>query len=383
LNRKRAAVAVFGACATGVALSLVLATVGGHGQRRTNVARMPDTPPPQVVVASAPARAVMNSNAEDKPEGLASIAVRGIHVANDDLLCRRSAARHPAGPEAVASSPSPEGAVLAAERRIVAELRADTDAFSQAVAAWLDIDGAASELRDRQQRLAALAQTTTDARVYAMAFRECRESIDDGAAPECGMLSARQWAQLDHGNALPWVYVVGDASMDSVDRNEALFQIASSSRMQERPFAAAEVILAHAGSDGAGLVAANELVSQALERANRQTLPLYALLSACHDGKDEDSNVAQLCAKTSDLFLRHSDALAMRRIGGTMLPATAGDEAHRERLREQLASLTPAPRLQDAGDCASLRRLQEFQRRAGEIGEVGALRERAGAFDAQ
>ena len=133
--------------------------------------------------------------------------------------------------------------------------------------------------RARQERLAQQAQTTGDPRIYALAFRECLKGVDDEAAPACQALSARQWARLDGGNAMPWVYVLGEAVArgDTVARDEALFQIAAAPRIEERPYAVARAILDHVEGDGAGLVAADELVAQALGMAAAQKLPLYAL----------------------------------------------------------------------------------------------------------
>jgi hypothetical protein len=247
-------------------------------------------------------------------------------------------------------------------------------------ATWVDAAGEDPGLGQRQERLAQLAATTRDPRVYALAFRECRKGAEDDTAPACRLLTALQWARLDRGNALPWVYVLGDASVngDVAERDEALFQIASSEQVSERPFAAARVIIEHAPPDGVGLVAANELVTRALALSDGQILPLYALLSACHNGADDDSNVAQLCAETSDLLVRRSDTLTMRRMGGAMDYAITGDASRRDRVRDAGARLGAAPRLHAAGGCASLRDVQDFERRAGEIGEVDALRERAG-----
>jgi hypothetical protein len=52
------------------------------------------------------------------------------------------------------------------------------------------------------------------------------------------------------------------------------------------------------------------------------------------------------------------------------------DAARRERLREETARLGAPPSASDAAGCAALRDARAFMRRAGEVGEVTALRER-------
>jgi len=379
----KTATTVLGACAVAVALALALgagraskgASLGPSSAARIRpavavavVAPQASGPPSAAVRASAPAK----KRAKPRPSPVEKAAA-------DEALCRRAAAVGPDGSGAVEASPADDAAILAAERRIDAELRGSSDPFSQAVAAWLEPIDASSELRQRQERLARLAATTTDARVYALAYRECTKGDEDESAPGCRTLSARQWAQLDRGNALPWVYVLGDATVhgDLAARDDALYQIASSSRFEERSFAPAQVILEHAGPDGVGLVAANALVSQASGLTSTQTMPIYALLSTCHGGGEDDGSEASPCAGTVELLVRHSDSMALRRIGGAMDFAMTGDTSRRDRLRDESRRLGTVPSPRETGGCASLREAQDFQRRAGEIGEVAALRERA------
>ena len=374
---------VLGACAAAVVLSLVLEGAGraNRGAPVVAPASAPVRSPLVARVASQPASAHASETPALPTKRTKRMSSPLEKASADEALCRRAAAVGPDGSGVAESSPADDARILAAERRIDAELRASPDPFSQAVAAWLDPIDQSSELRERQERLARLAATTSDARVYALAFRECMKGDEDQSAPSCHALSARQWAQLDRGNALPWVYVLGDATVrgDLAARDDALYQIASSTRIEERPFAAARAILDHAGSDGAGLVAANALVSQAFGLTSTQTMPLYALMSVCHSGgAEDDTNDASLCAETVELMVRHSDTMALRRIGGAMDFTLSGDPTRRDRLRDDGKRLGSVPTPRETGGCASLREAQDFQRRAGEIGEVAALRERAG-----
>ena len=378
--RYKTAATLLGACAVGVVMSLVRADIG---RPRGVPVAAPAGPVPaqraEAFASPAASPAIMATAAAARPRAKAHGA-RASEAAADEALCRRAAAVAPGGSEGIASSPANDPAIVAAERRIDAALRASPDPFARAVAAWLDADHVTPSFRERQERLAQQAQTTGDARIYALAFRECMKGVDDEAAPACQALSARQWARLDGGNAMPWVYVLGEAVArgDTVARDEALFQIAAAPRIEERPYAVARAILDHVEGDGAGLVAADELVAQALGMAAAQKLPLYALLSACRAGAREDANVEQLCVEASDLLVNRSDTLAIRRIGGAIELALDDDTTRHDRLKDEAARLGTPPSLHEAAGCASLRDAHAFFRRAGEVGEVAALRERIG-----
>jgi hypothetical protein len=382
--RCKTVVTALGACAVGVVVSLVRADIDrSRGSRPVASRPAPAQAPASVAAparasADAAASAILKTTAAARERARARGAAAS-EAARDEALCRRAAAVGPGGSEGLASSPSNDPAILAAERRIDAALRASRDPFAQAVAAWLDASHAMPSFRARQERLAQQAQTTGDPRIYAMAYRECLKGVDDEAAPACQALSARQWARLDSGNAMPWVYVLGEAIArgDTGARDEALFQIAASPRIDERPYAVAQVILDNAHAGGAGLVAADELVSQALGMSAAQKLPLYALFSACRGAAPEDANIGQLCVEAADLLENRSDTLAMRRIGGAIEVARGDDTARRDRLRDEAMRLGTPPSLHESAGCASLRDAHAFFRRAGEVGEVVALRERS------
>ena len=111
-------------------------------------------------------------------------------------------------------------------RRIDGALRASADPFDRAVADWLDaLDALAPP--ERMARLVEDAVSTADARVYALAFRTCRLPREVPAGGSCDALSARRWAELDRGNALPWVYVYAQArqSGDVSAQQEAMTRI--------------------------------------------------------------------------------------------------------------------------------------------------------------
>ncbi|HZW74623.1 MAG TPA: hypothetical protein VFF43_13810, partial [Caldimonas sp.] len=64
------------------------------------------------------------------------------------------------------------------------------------------------------ERLAKLATATSDPGVYALAMQQCQWVKGEGS---CALLNFDQWARVDDGNALPWLYILQRAR----DRNDA------------------------------------------------------------------------------------------------------------------------------------------------------------------
>jgi hypothetical protein len=361
-------------------LVLCVALPGGHdasGPARSARANVPPAPAAARDFAVLPPPAPLRS----LPVAQA-LRASGAHHAErpaDDLLCERETATGPGQSAGLASSPAGDPAVVRAEHRIGAALRASSDPFAQAVALWLDPERQVPGSGQRQEQLARLAETTADPRVYALAFRTC---LKNGAedAPACQSLNARQWARLDAGNAMPWMYVLAEsiAQADLAGRDDALFQIASSARVEQRSFAVAQAILDQAGTDGPSLVAANELVTQARGMDAIQALPLLALVGICRDRSGLDEDTARRCGAAAELLVSRSDTLALRDYGGQVDFAVTSDPARRDHLRMEAVKLGSAPQPHKAGGCKAMQDAQAFLRRAAEEGEVAALGDRGG-----
>jgi hypothetical protein len=95
-----------------------------------------------------------------------------------------------------------------ARERVLAALQGEGSEFARAVALWLSLQGndtgaqAETDSVAARDSVARLASSSTDPKVYAMAFRLCGV----GSRPlegACQLLSAARWAQIDPGNAGP------------------------------------------------------------------------------------------------------------------------------------------------------------------------------------
>ncbi len=213
-------------------------------------------------------------------------------------------------------------------RHIDDSLRASADPFANAVALWLDLprmDDDSEVVPDgqRQRLLATMAASTADPRVYALAFRACSGS---GEAA-CQALSARRWAALDPGNAVPWTFLLNDAERagDASGQQEAWFHLAASARFDERFYAQLQPVLAAASDDPDDQRAAEAVSVMGIGIAAGQTLVFGPLLKGCRGTALADANRVQLCTKVADLLFDHSDAHLARQLGASMTRILTGD----------------------------------------------------------
>jgi hypothetical protein len=123
--------------------------------------------------------------------------------------------------------------VVAANEQLQATLLQSAGARQQALGLMLQSTGVMStQHRDDYAALDALARlaaASSDPVVYAMALRSCSRAWAGPSEGGCSEISERGWAQIDPGNAVPWLDLAGEASErdDAAAEAEALHQAAS------------------------------------------------------------------------------------------------------------------------------------------------------------
>lgn len=300
-----------------------------------------------------------------------------------------------------------------ARQRVVAALRAQPSELAHAAALLLErrgtgeggrqtmVDSAfgcvSAECRDRRQAvpelgeardaLARMAVSSTDPGVYALAFRACGIN-GDGA---CQMLSAEQWAQLDPGNAAPWLYMLSAAHQhsDVALQNEALHRIATAQRSNAGYLAVPGQISAAVRSDETSMFAALNMTVEAIGLQAATAIPPYQpLVADCSGVALRDSNRRQTCAAIAEVLVARSDTL-LERLIGLRVGQHVGWPAERvDQLRGEFNAYTQHAEplvvmdYRGAGlGCAQVRRsLDAVHRRAveGEVGEMRAWVARSG-----
>jgi hypothetical protein len=204
-----------------------------------------------------------------------------------------------------------------------------------------------------------MAASTTDPRVYALAFRTCSGST----VAACEALSARRWAALDPGNAVPWLFLLNDAerARDTSGQQEAWFHVAAATRFDERFYSRLQPILSAAHDDPDDQRAAEVLSVMGIGISAAEPIDFGPLLKGCRDAALADANRAQLCTKVADLLFDHSDAPATRLFGASITKRLTGDTRRNEQMAKEQqfwADNNPvAPQ-----SCAELHRQLDFIR---------------------
>jgi hypothetical protein len=268
---------------------------------------------------------------------------------------------------------------LSARARMDAALRDSADPFDRAVADWLDV----GQMRTPSGRIDALVQqavATPDARVYALALRTCLAA--NPAPASCAALSSQRWADVDAGNGVPWLYVFAQASAanDATGQREALARLAAATRFDDKQFAAAAAVGAHAPDNDEDLAATSDLAVEAILRSDAQVTPFNALLDACRSNAGGDASRAQQCQTISDTMFDHTDSVVLRAMAGVLQLRTTGDNTKRDLARAERVQAAKAwSPATGFSECASLRDILKSVRRKGEIGELEETRERVRA----
>ena len=272
---------------------------------------------------------------------------------------------------------------LAANARLDAALRASTDPYLPAVAAWLDIPGASTP-RQRTDQLVKLAQASADPRVYALAYGSC--AGDASAPPSCRLLGARQWAQLDEGNGAAWVAVFDEARAngDVAGQDEALRAAAAATYYDARVFAPAAAVAGLFEDDDDMAAATGLAAANAFAKAAGRAVAPNALFEACRDHAGGNDERAALCDQVAGLMMAHPMDLLTEAVGSALDFATTRDPSRRDRVRAARAELLAAA-ASDAqwpaglSECGQVHSVARGFRRAAEIGEAAAMRERHAA----
>ncbi|MEO6363122.1 MAG: hypothetical protein ABIO71_07820 [Caldimonas sp.] len=288
--------------------------------------------------------------------------------------------------------------LLGARRRIVESLAADSEPFARAAALWLggttesDVDlrrvSVAHAPPDRvvderaaqsnRDALARLALGTDDPRLYGLAYRHCTPAPYAGW---CASLNASRWAQLDAGNAMPWLFILDEATRrkERAAQDEALFRMSRATRFDDRTFAIPGLISAHAGTSDAQAAAALQLSIEAIGLSAAQSAPLQHVSQACRGRPLDDANRRQVCADVAESMTGRTDSVLLRMIGIGIGRSVGWPAERLDALRGEasawIAAAAEVEAFPESLGCAAVGRLNRRMVRQGVIGELEGLRE--------
>jgi len=247
-------------------------------------------------------------------------------------------------------------------------LRTSADPYANAVAVWLNTGDDNEDRAARDRHLAALAASTRDPRLYALALRTCWRKLSH----ECRSLSARRWSELDPNNAMPWLMMMDEVALhqDILGFQEALYHATHAQHLAARAQAPVQAIVDAASDDPSSLVAARSLAIDAVGIAAAQFGP--ASVMACRQATPADANLWQECTSMVYLLEHRSDSLFARMVGATIDKHQTGNGEPAERIAAQMHQLT-ALDLASSSSCSDLRAKLSLMRRIAVDGEMAAL----------
>lgn len=247
-------------------------------------------------------------------------------------------------------------------------LRISADPYAHAVAVWLNIGDGNDDRAARGRQLAAMAASTHDPRLYALALRTCWRR----PSQECQSLSARRWSELEPDNAMPWLMMMDETVLqqDISGFQEALYHATHARHLAERAQAPLQAIVDVASDDPASLVAARSLAVDAIGIAAAQVGP--ASIMACREATPADANIWHECTAMVDLLEHRSDSLFSRMVGATIDKRQTGNGAPLAQVAAQMHQLT-ALDLASSASCSDLRGKLSLLRRMAIDGEMSVL----------
>ncbi|HEX4584826.1 MAG TPA: hypothetical protein VH183_08340 [Burkholderiaceae bacterium] len=256
---------------------------------------------------------------------------------------------------------------------------ADSDTACQSAAAQA-IRAATAESRGA---LARLATTTSNANAYALALYSCRWET---AVSDCALLSYSQWARIEPDNAVPWLYVAGDAAQRR-DRGslEAALNRASKARYSDPHWDEISRFLA---SDALGAQPPPVQFQLAIELLGIQAafpLPDFPVLHEYCSTASQDPSRVQTCDDLAAVLIEHGRSHIEVLIGGKIVEWVGATDPRLSALRDEADAIgwqwsqmvrSAQDRTQDDVllSCDSLRRLRRNTAARLQFGEAGYLR---------
>jgi len=230
-----------------------------------------------------------------------------------------------------------------------------------------------------QDAIARLAVENRNADVYAIAFYACSHLAKSAPAGQCAQLSARQWARLEPRNAVPWLFVAGEAAEQNQPAlvEEAIYRAARADESNSHR------------SEFSGLLDSNLLKLQPEEVQDSVSLYAFGILAAipipryqpvmayCGANAVNDPNRRQVCDSLAEVMTGRADSMISLSLGIRIGERVGWPESRLQALRDRKDSFYQfhsdlVESLRD--NCGSRGMLRNWFRDSLQFGEVEAVR---------
>lgn len=270
---------------------------------------------------------------------------------------------------------------LAAQARIDAALRASADPLDRVTADFVNA-GDALTPDGREDAVIQQAAGSSDPRVFALGHALCQKVT--AGAPACAALTAERWTQVDPGNGMPWIELLGAARArgDEAATRDAMAHLAAATSFDTRLYGPAGAVVRQLPPDGRDLASGGDLVTRAIGRAAALPMPEFQpLLEACRNPAGGDEARLRQCRAISDTMYAHSDTMIPFALSGRLLQQATGDASRSELIQSEraVASAHWSPNT-GLAPCRDLREQMRRLDRKARVGEVEAMREESRRF---
>jgi hypothetical protein len=270
---------------------------------------------------------------------------------------------------------------LAAQARLDVALRTSADPLDRVTADFVNA-GDALTPAGREEAVIRQAAASSDPRVFALGHEVCQHVWASG--PACAALTAERWTQVDPGNGMPWIELLGQAQArgDVAATRDAMAHLAAATSFDTRLWEPAGAIARRLPQDGRDLAAGGDLVTNAIGYSAALPMPAFKpLFDVCRNQAGGDEELARECRAISDTLYAHSDTLIPFLLSGRLLEVTTGDTSRRELIRTEravaAAHWSPSTGL---APCRDLREQMRLVDRKAQVGEIEAMREQSRKF---
>jgi hypothetical protein len=228
-----------------------------------------------------------------------------------------------------------------------------------------------------RDRIATIAAASTDSDVYALGYFACSTPVRRAEEGQCAQISAAQWTRLEPDNALPWLYVAGEAAArgDVAGQAEAYFR-ASRARLDDSKWTVFAPLLDTRLLPEPSQDLRDVLGVSAIGMAVANPLPNYqGLKFFCSQAALADPNRRQVCDDLADMLTARSDTLLGLMIGRTLGERLGWSPDHLNVLRDRIDANMQIEQDTagiDTESCEARQSLRQWVTDALRYGELGA-----------
>jgi hypothetical protein len=235
------------------------------------------------------------------------------------------------------------------------------------------------QTRDAFVQLAVGAQ---DPAVYAMAVNMCGADTMTPIHGACDQISLKSWAQMDPGNAIPWLLLAGKAraSHDAATESDAFSRAANAGKVDSYNDSLYAFSESEIPSDATPLeqfyLASQVIGIESAMRANQYTVAS----KLCSTDAVRDPNVREQCNSLAELLVTKGTTLRDFGIGIGIGARTGWSNQRVNDLTQQKNAMMQAiiqstPTANDEiWTCEGVRLRNAFTRQRSHLGELGAAR---------